>query len=264
MSAAPAKISTRGLSAWFDDEQVLRDIDIDIEARGITAIVGPSGCGKSTFIRCINRLHEVRPGARMSGTICLDGVEIQGRSADPIAVRRRIGMIFSKPNPFPAMSIRDNVLAGLRLTGRGPDRRASEDIVERSLRAAGLWDELGDEPGGERGDRLGLGVAQLSKGQQQRLCLARSLAVEPEILLLDEPCSVLDPAATAKIEDLLLELRERLTVVIVTHNVQQAARVSQRLAFFLAGELIEYDDTDTIYTAPRDKRTEDYITGKFG
>jgi phosphate transport system ATP-binding protein len=250
------KISVRDLCAWFDSQQVLHGIDIDIEARGVTAIIGPPGCGKSTFIRCINRLHELDPGARMSGRICLDGVEISGPGVDPVVVRRRVGMVFHEPNPFPTMSIRDNVLAGLRLTGERLGRGREREIVERALRQAALWEEVRD--------RLDVRSSRLSSGQQQRLCVARTLAVEPEVVLMDEPCSVLNPVETAKIEDLLHELRERYTIVIVTHNLQQAARVSQQAAFFLAGELVEYADTDTIFTAPQDKRTEDYITGKFG
>nr|WP_258182786.1 phosphate ABC transporter ATP-binding protein [Enhygromyxa salina] len=244
------------MSAWFGARPVLRDIDIDIDARGVTAIIGPSGCGKSTFIRCINRLHEMTRGARMSGKILVDGVEIQGPEVDPVALRRRIGMVFREPNPFPAMSIRDNVLAGLILNHGRPSRARGDEIVEAALRQAALWTDLRD--------RLGAPGTSLSSGQQQRLCIARTLALEPEIVLMDEPCSALDPVASAKIEDLLHELRERYTVVIVTHNMQQAARVSERAAFFLDGELIEYADTDTIFTAPLDKRTEDYITGKFG
>jgi phosphate transport system ATP-binding protein len=255
-AGAGPKISVSQLCAWFGPKQVLRDIDIDIEARSVTAIIGPSGCGKSTFIRCINRLHEMAPDARMTGQIRVDGAEIQGLEVDPLGVRRRVGMVFSEPNPFPGMSIRENVLAGLRLTGERVTRARGDEIVERALRQAALWDEVRD--------RLGARGTKLPSGQQQRLCIARTLAVEPEIVLMDEPCSALDPVATAKVEDLLHELREHYTVVIVTHSLQQAARVSERAAFFMAGELVEYDDTDTIFTAPHDKRTEDYITGKFG
>lgn len=251
-----AKISVRKLSAWFDSTQVLRDIDIDIGADGVTAVIGPSGCGKSTFIRCINRLHELSAGARMSGRISIDGVEIQGPSVDPSGVRRRVGMVFQAPNPFPTMSIQANVLAGFSLIGERLDPTRARQLTEQALRQVELWDELRDG--------LDARASTLSSGQQQRLCLARALAVEPQVVLLDEPCSELDPIATAKIEDLLHELRERYTIVIVTHNLQQAARVAQRVAFFLDGELIEYADADSIFTAPRDKRTEDYITGKFG
>ena len=256
MDLSNAKIIVRGLSAWYGDNQVLRDIDIDIPERGVTAVIGPSGCGKSTFIRCINRMHELVPGARMSGAISIGGHEVRATGTDPVLLRRRIGMVFQKPNPFPNMSIRDNVLAGMRLTGQRPSRAEGEAVVERALRQAALWEEVRD-----RLDERGAG---LSGGQQQRLCIARTIAVEPEVVLMDEPCSALDPVATAKIEDLMHELRERYTVVIVTHNMQQAARVSQRTAFFLSGELVEYSDTDLIFTAPADKRTEDYITGKFG
>lgn len=254
MSAPSPKISVRGLSAWYRDHRVLKDIDIDIEAEGVTAVIGPPGCGKSTFVRCLNRMHELVPGARMGGRIRIDGEDIL--ALEPASLRRRVGMIFNKPNPFPNMSIRENVLAGLQLTGRRPEGSAADETVERALRRVELWAEL-------RG-RLDDPPAILSSGDQQRLCVARTLAVEPEILLLDEPCSVLDPVATAKIEDLLHVLRERYTVVIVTHNIQQAARVAERTGFFLAGELIEYADTDAMFTAPVDKRTEDYITGKFG
>jgi len=251
-----AKISVRGLSAWFEDRAVVEDIDIDIEADGVTAIIGPSGSGKSTFIRCINRLHEIEPGARVNGRVQLDGRDILGPKVDPIAVRRRIGMVFREPNPFTTMSIRGNVLAGLHLNGQRPRGRKADELVERALHEAGLWTELRD--------RLDDWAETLSDGQQQRLCIARALAVEPEVLLMDEPCSVLNPSASAKIEDLLDTLQERYTVVIVTHNLQQAARVSDRVAFFLAGRLIEYASSDEIFTAARDKRTEDYITGKFG
>ncbi len=256
MSEEAAKIAVRRLCAWYGDEQVLRAIDMDIEGRGVTAIIGPSGCGKSTFIRCINRLHELAPGARMQGEIRIDGHDVHGDAVDPVLLRRRVGMVFQKPNPFPNLSIRDNVLAGLRLTGKRPSRERGAEIVERSLRQAALWDEVRD--------RLGAPAVSLASGQQQRLCVARTLAVEPEVVLMDEPCATLDPVATARIEDLLHELRERYTIVIVTHSLQQAARVSQRTAFFLAGELIEYTPTDDMFTAPVDKRTEDYITGKFG
>lgn len=250
-----AKIVVRDLCAWYDNNEVLRHIDMEIDAPGVTAIMGPSGCGKSTFIRCINRLHELHPGARVSGQISVDGQDLLG-AADPIAVRRRVGMVFREPNPFVRMSIRANVLAGLRLNGErllGPEADA---LVERCLSEVGLWAELRE--------RLEQRPAGLSLGQQQRLCIARALAVGPEILLFDEPCSELDPAATAKVENILHVLQERYTLVIVTHNLQQAARVSDRAAFFLAGELVEYGSSDQIFTAPSDKRTEDYITGKFG
>jgi phosphate transport system ATP-binding protein len=250
-----AKFAVRGLSAWFGGQQVLRAIDLDLPDRDVTAIIGPSGCGKSTFIRCLNRMHELVPGARAEGTVWLDGEDVYDRSVDPVLLRRRVGMVFQKPNPFPTMSIRENVLSGLRLTGALARGRADE-VVERGLRQAALWDEVKD--------RLDRGGGTLSGGQQQRLCIARALAVGPEVLLMDEPCSALDPIATARIEDLIQELRRDYAVVIVTHNMQQAARVSSRTAFFLLGELVEMDETKRIFTAPHDPRTEDYVTGKFG
>ena len=228
---------------------------MQIPGQGVTAIIGPSGCGKSTFIRCLNRMHELVTGARMAGEIRLGEQRVDGDETDPVLLRRQVGMVFQKPNPFPTMSIRQNVLAGLTLTGR-LDRGRSERIVEEALVGAALWDEVKDQL-----DAPGQGV---SGGQQQRLCIARSLAVEPDVLLMDEPCSALDPIATARIEELIAQLRERLTVVIVTHNMQQAARVSDRTAFFLMGELVEFDVTDTLFTRPSDQRTEDYITGRFG
>ncbi|NVB42328.1 phosphate ABC transporter ATP-binding protein [Pseudenhygromyxa sp. WMMC2535] len=253
MSATP-KIRVRGLSAWYGAEQVLRDIDMDISARAVTAVIGPSGCGKSTFIRCVNRLHEVSPGARMRGEIHLEGEDVL--AIPPAQLRRRVGMVFQAPNPFPSMSIRGNVLAGLRLAGERVGRDEADTLVEQALRRAALWDEVRD--------RLRGRPESLSLGQRQRLCIARALAMRPEVVLMDEPCSVLDPMAAATIEDLLRGLREHYTVLIVTHNMQQAARVAQRTAFFLDGELVEYDETDLIFTAPSDRRTEDYITGKFG
>jgi len=249
------KFTIRDLHAWYGNQHVLHDISIAIPAHEVTAVIGPSGCGKSTFIRCLNRMHELIPGARVAGTVCLEDADVYASNVDPVLIRRRVGMVFQKPNPFPTMSIRDNVLSGLRLT-HALERDRADDTVERSLRRAALWDEVSD--------RLDKGGATLSGGQQQRLCIARALAVEPEVLLMDEPCSALDPIATARIEDLLLSLREEVTIVIVTHNMQQAARVSNRTAFFLQGELVEYAVTDEIFTSPGDKRTEDYITGKFG
>ncbi|MFO0632910.1 MAG: phosphate ABC transporter ATP-binding protein PstB [Nannocystaceae bacterium] len=253
--SAPAKLSVRALSAWYGDKRVLSRVSLEFMPREITAIIGPSGCGKSTLVRCLNRMHELVRGARHEGEVRLDGEDIYAADSDAVWVRRRIGMVFQKPNPFPTMSIRDNVLAGLRLTASLPRERA-DSLVERALVQAALWDEVHDrlhEPG-----------VGLSGGQQQRLCIARALAVEPEVLLLDEPCSALDPIATTRIEDLLTTLRERYTIVIVTHNMQQAARVSQKTAFLLQGELIEFNATDRLFTQPADKRTEDYITGKFG
>ena len=251
----PVRIETRGLRAWFGAKEALHGIDMRFHDREVTAIIGPSGCGKSTFIRCLNRMHELVRGARAEGQVILDDVDVYGKDVDPVLLRRKVGMVFQKPNPFPTMSIRENVLSGLRLTGR-LDRSRAEEIVERSLRGAALWDEVKDQ--------LDKGGASLSGGQQQRLCIARSLAVEPEVLLMDEPASALDPIATARIEDLIHELKEQYTIAIVTHSMQQAARVSDRTAFFLMGDMIEVDDTDTIFTSPKDRRTEDYITGKFG
>jgi phosphate transport system ATP-binding protein len=249
------KFSIRDLSAWFGRKHVLRNITLDVPARHVTAIIGPSGCGKSTFIRCLNRMHELVSTASIKGQVYLDGDDIYGEDVDPVLLRRKVGMVFQKPNPFPAMSIRENVLAGLRLT-QSLQRSRSEEICEKALRGAALWEEVKD--------RLDDSGAGLSGGQQQRLCIARALAVEPEVVLMDEPCSALDPIATAHIEDLIHTLKESYTIVIVTHNMQQAARVSDQTAFFLTGELIEYTLTTQIFTAPADRRTEDYITGRFG
>ena len=248
-------IRVERLNAWFETRRVLVDIDMRVPANGVTAVIGPSGCGKSTFVRCINRMHEVVPGARLSGDVLLNGESLYGPDVDPVVVRRRIGMVFQKANPFPTMSIFDNVAAGLRL-GVRRDRAFLDETVEQALRQAALWDEVKDS--------LGKPGSALSGGQQQRLCIARALAVGPEVLLMDEPCSALDPIATAKIEELTLELKKNLTVVIVTHNMQQAARVSEWTGFFLMGELVEFGVTREIFTNPRDKRTEDYITGRFG
>ena len=248
-------IIVRQLNAWFGALHVLRDIDLAIDPGAVTAIIGPSGCGKSTFIRCLNRMHEVVPGARAQGQVLLNGDDLYGPGVDPVQIRRRIGMVFQKPNPFPTMSVFDNVAAGLRLDGVRNHAHLDE-WVERALRHAALWDEVKDQ--------LGKSGASLSGGQQQRLCIARALAVRPEVLLMDEPCSALDPIATAKIEELIVELKKDLTIVIVTHNMQQAARVSEATAFFLLGEMVEFDKTPRIFTNPRDKRTEDYITGRFG
>ena len=248
------KFRTRGVDAWYGDNQVIHDVSMEIEGREVTAIIGPSGCGKSTFIRCLNRMHEMIAGARVSGTIELEGQNVYDPDIDPVLLRRRVGMVFQKPNPFPTMSIRDNVLAGLKLTHTS--RSDADAIVEKALSQAALWEEVRD--------KLDARGVSLSGGQQQRLCIARALAVEPEVLLMDEPCSALDPIATARIEDLLHDLRERYTIVIVTHNMQQAARVSQKTAFFLHGELVELSDTNDLFTSPADRRTEDYITGKFG
>jgi len=255
MSTEAAKFQVSGLHAGFASNEVLRDISMDIPSMGVTAIIGPSGCGKSTLIRCLNRMHERVPSAFVNGEIKLDGADIYAPEVDPVLLRRRVGMVFQKPNPFPHMSIQENVLAGLTLTGRR-DSATDAEVVERALQQSALWDEVKD-----RLDKPGLG---LSGGQQQRLCIARSLAVEPDVLLMDEPCSALDPIATARIEDLIRELKERYTIVIVTHNMQQAARASDMTAFLLMGNLVEFSDTSQLFTSPRDSRTEDYITGKFG
>jgi phosphate transport system ATP-binding protein len=250
----PEKMRAERLSAWFGDKRALREITLPVVERRVTAVIGPSGCGKSTFIRCLNRMHEVVPGARTEGDVLLDGKSIYGPGVDAVRVRRRVGMVFQKPNPFPSMSVRDNVLAGLRLSGVTP--RDPGALVEEVLRQAALWDEVKDaldRPGGA-----------LSGGQQQRLCIARCLALEPEVVLMDEPCSSLDPVATAKIEELIHDIKSRYTIVIVTHSMQQAARVSEYTAFFYLGELVEYDHADVIFTKPSDPRTEDYITGRFG
>jgi phosphate transport system ATP-binding protein len=248
-------IEVAALNAWFGTTQALQDITMSVAANHATAIIGPSGCGKSTFIRCLNRMHETHPEARVTGSVRVGAMGIyNGVSA--VEVRRRIGMVFQKPNPFPTMSIYDNVAAGLKLNGVR-NRRLLDEVVERALTGAALWDEVKDLLRKKSG-------ASLSGGQQQRLCIARALAVEPEVLLMDEPASALDPISTAKIEDLIFELKQRLTVVIVTHNMQQAARVAEFTGFFLMGRLIEFDKTETIFTNPTDKRTEDYITGRFG
>ncbi len=256
MSEAPRiKIEVKNLSFWYGDKQVLFDNTLPIYANRVTAFIGPSGCGKSTHIRCYNRIFELYRGHRAAGEILLDGVNVlDPKAMDALSLRRRIGMIFQKPTPFP-MSIFDNVAYGLRLDGKIP-KSELEGRVEEALKAAALWDEVKDklkQPG-----------AALSGGQQQRLCIARALAVEPEVLLMDEPCSALDPIATAKIEELIDELKSRLTIVIVTHNMQQAARVSQYTAFFYMGRVVEFGKTEQIFTTPREKQTEDYITGRFG
>ena len=247
------KIEVRGLNAWFKTTHALRDVSLSVPQNTVLAIIGPSGCGKSTFVRCINRMHELVPGARQSGKVLVDGQDLHARRVDPVNLRRRVGMVFQRPNPFPTMSIVDNVIAGLKLNGI---RGNYAELAEKSLRQAALWDEVKD--------RLQHSALSLSGGQQQRLCIARALAVEPEVLLMDEPCSALDPIATAKVEELIDELKARFTIVIVTHNMQQAARVSDHTGFLLLGELIEFDETAKLFTTPSDRRTEDYITGRFG
>ncbi len=249
------KIIVENLNASFGAKQVLHGINLGIEKNGITAIIGPSGCGKSTFIRCLNRMHQVVRGAKVSGNVLVDGKNIYQSDIDPVDIRRRIGMVFQKPNPFPTMSIRDNVVAGLKLGGV-KDKKILDKIAEESLKKAALWDEVKND--------LNKSGVSLSGGQQQRLCIARALAVEPEVILFDEPCSALDPISTSKIEDLMLELKEKYTLVIVTHNMQQAARVSDYTAFFLYGKLIEFGETNQIFKKPKEKSTEDYIVGRFG
>jgi phosphate transport system ATP-binding protein len=248
------RVSVRDLTAYYGKVPAVKGMSIEFAPNEVTAIIGPSGCGKSTMVRCINRMHEEVPGARATGEVTLDDVNIYGDGVDVVSVRRTVGMVFQKPNPFPTMSVFDNVAAGIRLSGmRGGKLR---DRVEQTLRGAGLWEEVKD-----RLNQPGIG---LSGGQQQRLCIARTLAVEPEVILMDEPCSALDPIATLKIEELIEELKTRYTIVIVTHNMQQAGRVADKTAFMLAGELVEFDDTNTIFTNPHDDRTEQYVTGKFG
>jgi phosphate transport system ATP-binding protein len=249
------KVEVQSLSAWFGEHRVLKDINMSVKTNAVTAIIGPSGCGKTTYIRCLNRMHELVPGARVSGSVLLDSEDIYGTSVDPVSVRRRVGMVFQKPNPFPMMSVYDNVAAGLKLNG-AHDKKKLDRTVEKTLKLANLWDEVKNDL-----DKSG---ASLSGGQQQRLCIARALAVEPELILMDEPCSALDPSATAKIETLIRQLRKSLTVVIVTHNMQQAARVSDFTGFLYLGELVEYGDTDSIFENPKNKLTENYITGRFG
>ncbi len=247
-------IRLEGLSAFYDDHQAVKGVSMGFEAGDVTAIIGPSGCGKSTMVRCINRMHEEIPGARIEGHVLLDGIDLHDPAVDVVAVRRVVGMVFQKPNPFPTMSVYDNVAAGLRFVGVG--RGELDDRVREALVGASLWDEVKD--------RLGKPGAGLSGGQQQRLCIARALAVDPEVLLMDEPCSALDPVATLRIEELIGELKKRVTIAIVTHNMQQAARVADTTAFMLSGELVEVGPTDKLFTSPDDERTEQYVTGKFG
>ena len=244
------------LKAWYNTTLALKGVNMTIHSQAITAIIGPSGCGKSTLIRCLNRMHEISPGGRVSGRVLLDGKDIYARDIDPVNIRRCVGMVFQKPAPFPTMSIYENVAAGLKLTQLFGWKQKMEQVVERSLQQAALWDEVKD--------KLHESGLSLSGGQQQRLCIARALAVEPEILLLDEPCSALDPVSTLKIEELMQDLKEKYTIVIVTHNMQQAARVSDKAAFMLLGDLVEYEATKDLFSRPKDKRTEDYITGRFG
>jgi phosphate transport system ATP-binding protein len=248
-------IKVENLNAWFGKTQALQDISMNVAAKHATAIIGPSGCGKSTFVRCLNRMHETVRDARVTGSVRIGELDVYN-GTPAVYVRRHVGMVFQKANPFPTMSIYDNVAAGLRLNGFS-DRHKLDEIVENSLKMAVLWDEVKDELRKKSG-------ASLSGGQQQRLCIARALAVEPQVLLMDEPCSALDPISTSKIEDLIFQLKEHYTIVIVTHNMQQAARVAEYTGFFLLGKLIEFDKTEKIFTTPSEKRTEDYITGRFG
>ncbi len=256
------RIDAKDLNIFYGNFLAVAGVTMSIEPRSVTALIGPSGCGKSTFLRSLNRMHEVIPGARVEGTVAIDGVDLYGPGVDPVAVRRQVGMVFQRPNPFPTMSIADNVLAGARLNNKRMSKSDANDLVERSLRGANLWTEVKD-----RLDRPGSG---LSGGQQQRLCIARAIAVRPQVLLMDEPCSALDPISTLAIEDLISELKADYTIVIVTHNMQQAARVSDRTGFFnleatgKPGRLVEIDDTATIFSTPSQKSTEDYISGRFG
>lgn len=250
-----SKVSIKGVNAWFGSKQALKNIYLEIEENTATAFMGPSGCGKTTLIRCLNRMHEMTPGAKAKGQVILDGIDIYDKSIDPVIIKRRIGMVFQKPNPFPTMSIFDNVAAGLKLNGI-KDKKLVKEIVEESLEGAGLWEEVKNEL-----DKPGMG---LSGGQQQRLCIARALAMQPEILLMDEPTSALDPLASSKIEELVHELKKDLTIIIVTHNMQQAARVADRAAFMYLGEMIEYGFTKQIFQNPEQELTEKFVSGKFG
>jgi phosphate transport system ATP-binding protein len=247
------KVEVHDLNVYFRKNHAIRHVSLSVQPRTVMAVIGPSGCGKSTFVRALNRMHDLVPGARVEGKVYVDGKDLYAKAIDPVLLRRRVGMVFQRPNPFPTMSIFENVAAGLTLNGIGGNH---QEIVERCLRQAALWDEVKD--------RLKHAGTSLSGGQQQRLCIARALAVEPEVLLMDEPASALDPIATAKIEELIHELKEKYTIIIVTHSMQQAARVSDNTAFFYLGELIEIGPTAQIFTNPRERRTEDYVTGKFG
>ncbi len=256
------RIEVENLSIYYGSFRAVQDVTMTIEPRSVTAFIGPSGCGKSTFLRTLNRMHEVVPGGRVEGRVLVDGQDLYARGVDPVNVRREVGMVFQRPNPFPTMSIRENVLAGVRLNSRRISRSEADDITERALRGANLWNEVKD--------RLDKPGSSLSGGQQQRLCIARAIAVEPEVLLMDEPCSALDPISTLAIEDLVTKLKNDYTVVIVTHNMQQAARVSDRTGFFTIegpgapGRLVEMDDTQKIFSNPAQQATEDYISGRFG
>jgi phosphate transport system ATP-binding protein len=248
-------IEAKNLNLWYGDFHAIKNINMKVEKNKVTAFIGPSGCGKSTFLRSINRMHEVIDGAKVKGELIVEGENIYNPDRDPVTVRQQVGMVFQKPNPFPTMSIYENVAAGLRINGIR-NKKQLDEVVEKCLIQAGLWNEVKD--------RLNKNAMGLSGGQQQRLCIARTLAVEPEVVLMDEPTSALDPISTQKVEELLFELKKKYTIIIVTHNMQQAARVSDYTAFFLLGEMVEFDKTETIFTNPRDKRTEDYISGRFG
>ena len=254
VTRAGRTVKLEDVHAYYGGTHAVKGVDLLYEANRVTAMIGPSGCGKSTLVRCINRMHEEIPGARAEGKVTIDDVDVYGSGVDVVSVRRAIGMVFQKPNPFPTMSIYDNVAAGLRLSGKKAG--SMKDRVEQSLRGAGLWDEVKD--------RLSAPGIGLSGGQQQRLCIARTIAVEPEVILMDEPCSALDPIATLRIEELIDDLKKQYTIVIVTHNMQQAARVADKTAFMLSGELVEFAPTEKIFTNPDDSRTEEYVTGKFG
>jgi len=249
------KIDCRHVDVFYDQEQAIFDVSIGIPDRAVTAFIGPSGCGKSTFLRCLNRMNDTIDGARVEGEIVMDGANINDRKIDPVLLRSKVGMVFQKPNPFPK-SIYDNIAYGVRIHGLAADRTELDAIVQHALRRSGLWDEVKD--------RLSQPGTSLSGGQQQRLCIARAIAIRPEVILMDEPCSALDPIATARIEELIDELRERFCIVIVTHSMQQAARVSQHTAFFNLGQLIEIGETETLFTNPVEPKTQDYITGRFG
>ena len=259
MSAANFYLESKDINVWFGERHVLKNVSLQFPKKEVTALIGPSGCGKSTFIRTLNRMHELIPGAGLSGSVFLDGQDIYGEEVDPTSVRLRVGMVFQKPNPFPTMSIKDNVISGLKLSGR--KNEITSDLVETSLKRASMWNEVKD--------RLGEPALSLSGGQQQRLCIARSLAMNPEVLLMDEPCSALDPGSTRRIEETILELKESMSIVIVTHNMQQAQRVADKTAFFLAedgdpGRVVEFASTEDVFNKPADPRTNDYVNGHFG
>lgn len=259
MTAKEFHLESRDINVWFGERHVLKNVSLQFPTNEVTALIGPSGCGKSTFIRTLNRMHELIPGAGLAGSVLLDGEDIYGEQVDPTRVRLRVGMVFQKPNPFPTMSIKENVLSGLKLSGRKSE--ISDELVETSLKRASMWNEVKD--------RLGEPAISLSGGQQQRLCIARSLAMNPEVLLMDEPCSALDPGSTRRIEETIIELKENMSIVIVTHNMQQAQRVADKTAFFLSedgnpGHVVEFGDTDDVFNKPVDSRTNDYVNGHFG